>query len=428
MKLRIRQIIYILLAICAFALLIAVVTNSQSPESLMVPPEAAGDYKEIQEVIKDSVDSGIILKAPNEGDYTTAITFADINLDGENDAVAFYRLKNDDTSSIYMSVLIKKDSKWIASESVKGKGNDILEFSYGDLNYDSIPEIIVGWSMFDSKDNNSLCVYSVDTKKENNPVNLDDSLIYTKMFVDDICLEGKKEILLVKNTYNDENALAKATVLELVDSKLKAVSSTEMLSFVSEYRQIQTQTVSSKKVFLLDGVVGKERMITEILYWDENSLSLVNATNEGDENLTSRKGLLNSLDINSDSVVEIPFNDVNSDEATPITFWNDFNFDGFKTVAQSVCTDELIFVFPEKWNDKIYAHQNSNVISFYSSSEGEKLFELVSCDISSWKQFENEYEQLKIDYGTIYGVKFEQNKTELNLTKNEIKQAIINIR
>ena len=219
MKLRIRQIIYILLAISAFALLIAVVTNSQSPESLMVPPEAAGDYKEIQDVIKDSVDSGIILKAPNEGDFTTAITFADINLDGENDAIAFYRLNNDDTSSIYMSVLIKKDSKWIASNSIKGKGNDILEFSYGDLNYDSVPEIIVGWSMFDSKDNNSLCVYSVDTKKDNNPVNLDDSLIYTKMFVDDICLEGKKEILLVKNTYNDENADAKATVYELVDSK-----------------------------------------------------------------------------------------------------------------------------------------------------------------------------------------------------------------
>ena len=428
MKLKIRQIIYILLAIAAFSLLIAVVTNSQSPESLMAPPEAAGDYKEIQDVIKNSVDSGIILKAPNEGDYTTAITFVDINLDGENDAIAFYRLANDDTSSIYMSVLIKKDSKWIASESVKGKGNDILEFSYGDLNYDSVPEIIVGWSMFDSKDNNSLCVYSVDTKKENNPVNLDDYLIYTKMFVDDICLEGKKEILVVKNTYNDENAEAKATVYELVDSKLNVISSADMLSSVSEYRKIQTQTISSKKVFFLDGVVGKNKMITELLYWSEDSLSLINATAQNDEKSTLRKGNLTSFDINSDSIAEIPFNDVNSDEELPITYWKDFYFDGFRTIAQSVCTDELIFVFPEKWNDRIYANQNGNVISFYSLNDDEKFFELVSCDISSWEQYEKEYEQLKIDYGTIYGVKFAQSKSDINLTKNEIKQAIINIR
>ena len=64
MKLRIKQAIYIVLAIAAFSLLIYVVTNSQSPESLMNPPEAAGDYKDIQNVIEKSVKEGIILKRP----------------------------------------------------------------------------------------------------------------------------------------------------------------------------------------------------------------------------------------------------------------------------------------------------------------------------------------------------------------------------
>ena len=166
MSLRIRQAVYILLAIAAFVLMIVVVTNSQSPESLMSPPDAVGDYKDILNVIENSADNGIILKAPNEGENTTAITFADLNGDKENDAIAFYRLKNDDTSAIYMSVLFRSGSKWLAGEPIKGKGNDILEFSYGDLNYDEIPEIVVGWNMFDSKDNNTLCVYTFSLDNE----------------------------------------------------------------------------------------------------------------------------------------------------------------------------------------------------------------------------------------------------------------------
>ena len=429
MKLRLRQAIYIILAIAAFVLLIVVVTNSQSPESLMVPPEAAGDYKDIQDVIKDNVHSGIILKAPNEGEYTTAITFADINLDGANDAVAFYRLKNDDTSSIYMSVLLRNGTKWFASEAVKGKGNDVLEFSYGDLNYDSVPEIVVGWSMFDSKDNNSLCVYSVDTENKAPGLQLDDSVIYTKMFVDDICREGKKEILVVKNTYNNEAAPAKATLFELIDNQLKALSEVEMLNKVSEYKKIQTQTVASKDVFYLDGVIDKENMITEILYWDEQTKAMVNAASVLPEaGLAVRKGVLTASDINGDGIIEIPFNE--PDEEFSITLWKQFEFDGFRTVCQGVSDEELIFVFPQQWNNQIRYTKEGNIFTFYdvSGEESVKLFELISCDIATWKNFNSEYEQLKIDYGTIYGVKFISNRSELVLNKNEIKQAINNIR
>ena len=220
MKLRIRQAIYIVLAIAAFSLLIYVVTNSQSPESLMNPPEAAGDYKDIQNVIEKTADNGIILKAPNEGEYTTAITFMDLNGDNENDAVAFYRIKNDDTSSIYMSVLLKNGNKWQASEPIKGQGNDILEFSYGDLDFDSVPEIVVGWNMFDSKDNNTLSVYSVTDESGVTGIKQCDSLIYTKMYVADVCNEGRQEILLIKNTYNDESIPAGADVYELEDGTL----------------------------------------------------------------------------------------------------------------------------------------------------------------------------------------------------------------
>ena len=268
MKQRVRQGLYILLAVVAFALLVIVVINSQSPESLMTPPEAAGDYKDIQNVIEKSIGNEIILKAPNEGTYTTSITFVDLNSDDANDAVAFYRLKNDDTSAIYMSVLIKQYSKWIASEAVKGQGNDVLEFSYGDMDYDSVSEIIVGWNMFDSKDNNTLSVYTVSSQKSKAVVKEKDSLIYTKMSVTDISGEGRKEILLLKNTYNDEDSPANATVYIFEDGKLSPISSLSIVPSVTEYKKLQTQTLDNKNIFFLDGVVESDSMITEIFYWD----------------------------------------------------------------------------------------------------------------------------------------------------------------
>ncbi|MBQ3431462.1 MAG: hypothetical protein IJG23_01615, partial [Clostridia bacterium] len=426
MKLRIRQTIYILLAVAAFALLIWVVIHSQSPESLMTPPEAAGDYKDIQKVIEKTADDGIILKAPNEGEYTTAITFTDLNGDNENDAIAFYRIKNDDTSSIYMSVLLKSGTKWQASEAIKGKGNDILEFAYGDLNYDSIPEIVVGWQMFDSKDNNTLCVYTVGNKDGATKVKNCDSKIYTKMFVADVCDEGRDEILLIKNTFNDESIPADANVYEMEDDTLKSIGSASLLASVSEYKKFQMQSVDGVNVFYLDGVVDKTNMVTEILYWDKESAKLYNPTEgkSADEVLTFREGTVPASDINADGVIEIPFSEPNeSEEYIHITEWKQFSFDKYTSIAEGICSDDLIFIFPEKWEGKIAANQKGKVWSFYdvSSDESVKLFDLVVSNLSDWQANSDKFDKLTIHYGTIYGVSISDSKSELALSKNEIE-------
>ncbi len=402
MKLRIRQAIYIILALAALALLILVVTHSQSPESLMNPPEAAGDYKSIQNVIEKTLDEGIILKAPNEGNFTTSITFMDLNGDSENDAIAFYRIKNDDTSSIYMTVLLKSGSKWLASEPVKGQGNDVLEFAAGDLNYDSQPEIVVGWNMFDSKDNNTLSVYAVED-------------------------EGGQV------TFYDESSPANATVYELVDNTLKPLSETKLYAAVSEYKTLQAQPVQGTNVFLLDGVVETHSMITELIYWDKGTAALKSPTYMADaaQISTYREGLVSATDINADNVIEIPCRaEANGGEYEVLTEWKQFGFDKFTDIVQGVCSDNLIFNFPEKWKGQVAVLRKGNVWSFYDTGTGEqeKLFELAVADISEWKSLSANYDKLKIYYGTIYGVKLADTDSALALSKNEIEQCIINIR
>ena len=433
MKLRVRQAIYVILAVAAFALLIIVITNSQSPESLMNPPEAAGDYKNIQNVIEKSLGDGIILKAPNEGEYTTSITYLDLNTDGENDAVAFYRIKNDDTSAIYMSVLIKSDSKWMASEPIKGKGNDVLEFSFGDLNYDSVPEIVVGWNMFDSKDNNTLSVYEVSNKSGETQVKTCDSVIYTKMYVADVCAEGRNEILLIKNTFNDETSPATATVYEFVDSKLKVINTAQLVAEVSDYRQLQLQSVSGTNVFYLDGVIEAENMITEIIYWNKDAAALESPTyaEQAQEVVSYREETVPSSDINNDGIIEIPFAAGETDSRfVELTDWKQFTFKDYISIASGICSDELVFVYPQQWGNAVAVSHKGKVWSFYDTRSGEsvKLFDLVVSDISEWQTLSKQYDKLTIYYGTIYGVKLTSSDSDLSLSKNEIRDCIINIR
>lgn len=428
---KLKLALYTLLVVASLVLLAVVVTKSQSPESLMSPPEASGDYKEIQNVIEKSLGESITLKAPNGGEYTTAITFMDLNKDNQDDAVAFYRKKGDDTSAIYMSVLFKDDSHWVASKAINGKGNDILEFSYGDLNYDSIPEIVVGWNLFDSKDNNTLCVYSASYSAGKTKLSETDSLIYTKMYVADICNEGKNEILLIKNTYNDESSPATAAVYEMQDAKLKVLGKKNIEGIVTEYKQIQKQKIGKRNTFFLDGVVDKEYLITEIMYWDSQKKELVVPTDTGDMPETYRKGTVAAMDINSDGQLEIPFSTETSAQYVGITSWRQFNGTDYKEVSTGICQDGLIFNFPDAWKNKVAVSYKNSIWTFYDVSgyNAVKLFELAAVDISQWQQFSNQkFDQLSIDYGTIYGVKMSESKSALALSKNEIKNCIVNVR
>ena len=259
------------------------------------------------------------------------------------------------------------------------------------------------------------------------------------MFVADVCGEGKKEILVVKNNYLKTTSAASASLYELEDAKLKKIDETQVIASVQEYKSFQIQKINSKSVFFLDGIIDKQNMITEILYWDDNKGHLLNPIYDSDEGIpTYRTGnTVVCTDINLDGIIEIPFMLQSIDEKfVPLTEWKQFEIDGFRSVNQGVCSDDLIFNFPESWKNQIAVKRDGNVWTFYDESgeENVKLFELLACDISEFSQLNSDdnagkdYEIVKIDYGTAYGVRFSSDDSPFSLNKNEIKDAIINIR
>ena len=217
------------------------------------------------------------------------------------------------------------------------------------------------------------------------------------------------------------------------DDILKSVGTSQLLSSVSAYKQFQIQQVDNINVFLLDGVVDKTNMVTEILYWNKKTASLNNPTygTSAQELITYRSGTVTASDINADGIIEIPFRIENGeDEFVGMTEWKQFSFQKFTTVAQGICTDELVFNYPDKWKDGVAATQKGDVWSFYdiSGEQPEVLFDLIVSDISQWQSHSDKYDKLKIHYGTIYGVKLGSSHSKLALSKSEIEKCIINNR
>lgn len=76
-------------------------------QNLMSPPKATGDKADIQRVIEESAGS-YTFKYPQKGDYRSAVIMHDINGDGTDEAVAFYKSNTPDGVSDITVIFIDR--------------------------------------------------------------------------------------------------------------------------------------------------------------------------------------------------------------------------------------------------------------------------------------------------------------------------------
>ena len=107
-------------------------------ETQLQPPRAAGEQKEIQNALdayigrSDKTAKRYVLKYPKSGDYRSAFILRDFDGDGVEEAVAFYR-KKDDASKTHVNLLRKKNGAWSSVRDTEGYGNDIDRVVFGDI-------------------------------------------------------------------------------------------------------------------------------------------------------------------------------------------------------------------------------------------------------------------------------------------------------
>lgn len=323
-----------------------------SAEDLIVPPLYYDEYGGLVETIQKELGKEIQLCTPSEGDSRSAIVFDDIDGDGTEEAIVFYRSGKGEENA-RMHIYDSRDDEWISCGDFGGYGPEIGSVTPEDMDKDGLKEIVVVWSVSGVAMSNVLSLYRTGsaasdyTEAANELCSVStladiDNDSYSELFF--ICYSGVNGVM---QRFARALKLSAGTVVLMGEAKVDAN--------ISGYVSLKTEKASDSEPLRIyvDALKAGNAMITELIYWDgEKSVLSVPLYDPvtASSNATLRYKQLRCADINNDGIIDIPiqknvFGDVRKAqdpdyENVYITEWANYSNGKLKTVSRSVVNPE----------------------------------------------------------------------------------------
>lgn len=387
--------------ITVIALLVLVLTcsgcslNLFSVDSLITPPAQSGENGQVQKAFNSLMkDKKVQLKTPVYGEYQTSFVLLDINNDGIDEAFVFYTDSSSAEGSVRMAFMECVDDDWFISSDVKGAGNGVYDVEFVDLNKDGYSEILVSWSLLDSKTTRIVSVFEIADDGSNKLVlnSLGNEYCNAKTVLD-FNNDGADDLLLV---YLDDTGTVQKSFLRMfslnANNQMIKYGETVLDSAIASISAIQSDiaTIGGQQTVRLfvDCMKNDRTIFTEGVYWDSRLLVPTRLFTEPSvSNL--RNSLLTCKDIDNDGLLEIPtttklYGDENTFTVKTSTdihtlsllLWEDSMGDnkhhGIVTLLNPL--DHYLFLF--EWGSKVTVKYDSlrEALVFCEWNEEEKKF------------------------------------------------------
>lgn len=413
-------------------------------DDLMRPPKLSGENSGIQEAFElATAGKTIQMKTPTAGSHRSSYVLYDIDGDGEEEVITFYSDATDETA-VYMHVLNFSDGRWQSVADVKGKGSEVYKIDFCDMNNDGVSEIVVCWSLFESRGGKILTVYAPSFTEESQTVRELVSEPFTQSVILDINGDDTDEIFLVEiSAANDKpNTLGKVLSMD-ADFGIFSMGIVKLTPAVS-ILALQSQPESSDgapALIYVDSVINETTAITDIVYWDKETFSLkapLSEINRSAFSETARSTSLTSADIDKDGQLEIPVTKtldgaqtVSGEEIQPLELTTWLKFSNGALAAENSClmiySSSFMFAFSEKDAGKIAVVNDTaeRTCAFYQLDQDDErgglLFEIVTVPSAEWERRQtDDYTVLTTSHSLTYAYKI----TELG-TLEDIDDAFI---
>lgn len=376
-------------------------------DSLLRPPRFSGDNQELHDAFEKSVGTGYNLSMPENGDHRSAFITVDLDADDDEDALVFYSLKENPDAVKFRFFRHEKD-KWLSSEAYDGSGSAVDTVMFSDVNFDDVPEIIIGWNS--GKSNKIFSVYSV----VNGELKFVNSYPYTYLSLVDITGDNKDDIFTLTVDSSNPEQLAGYARLYSFNSEsftLDVLSETRTDGNISAYSSVKSETVNGTKYTYVEALKGQNESLTELIYWDDDEKKLVSPFFDETTQTTTlswRNINISCMDVDSDGFLEIPFSvemkgSISSDSSaaegsivytddsqTGVMYfikWVKYDEGRLKPVQYSIINDRFNYMLhvPSSWVGRITVSRTDGQIDVYrwlSSTEkvSELLFSICSYD------------------------------------------------
>ena len=346
-----------------------------TPEaSLYRLPKLAGEYESLEAQIDTLLSMGGEYAAPTSGSNLQSVQMIDLDGDGVEEAVAFFRFPNDEKPmKIY---IFKADGdSYEQYACIEGTSSLIYSVNYADLDGDGLREILVGYRS--SSDVQGLSIYPMTA---GTPETL---LItgYSRYANLDMDSDGKQELLII---CSDEESAGRVDYYDWDEGVLGMKYSMRLSLAVAELDRLTAGTLSGgESALFVTGVTAENQTVTDVLALRSGRLQNIALGADGNQmpSLTAFLGLFPRVE-NGDGVTEVP-------EARPLQrldreseqlyyiAWRQYSADGGAADVRSSfhnVPDGWSLTLPEEWDKAaLTAGRSAGVdqtsVSFYRVGE-----------------------------------------------------------
>ncbi|MBR2405661.1 MAG: hypothetical protein IKB04_01235 [Clostridia bacterium] len=378
-------------------------------ETQLMPPESNSEHKAIRAALdeyigthtKNGQSADYTLKYPSGGRYLSAFIMLDqvkehTVLTAGNavptaekpvetkSALAFYR-RNDENALVHINLLKSNDEgQWRSVADIEGKGESVNQVEFGDLNNDGTPELLIGWSLYNTRDSR-LAIYNIDEKLTMRSF----SATYTDLVVADITADGSDDLLLlsIANSFDLVSAQMFSFRTDNVVDSGHALLDSDIIRFGDHI------TVSFDNRFngvFLDCYKEQDAMVTELLCWQDKKLiaPLCNQSTQLNTH-TAREISLSCRDIDGDGMVEWPittrmpgFEETEPNQTLWYTEWCSYDLQSNEVRTEFFglmpAKDGYMLRLREEWQTlpAAYSRDNRTLTLYRKENGGEWLFRI----------------------------------------------------
>ena len=353
---------------------------SFSPTDLYSLPQLPEEYTELNSSLNQLLESGAEYAAPVSGSNIQPVQLEDLDGDGEEEGLAFFRNSADEKPlKIYIFTAGKQGYEQAAV--IEGTGTSIYSIAYEDLDQDGRKELLVGWRV-----NTDLLALSVYTLRSGEPEELVQGTSYVKYAVNDLNQDGLWELVVLRA---DEEGNGIADYYCWQEEEFQLRTSARITSTMAELSQQGKVTVgvlrSNDPALFITCVADGARAITDVLALRGGELTnLVLSAITGVSGEVSRFCSVYPMDINGDGVTEVPrtvtLQGEDADHAVSQRVdW--ISYDASGTASRVLSTyhdvaDGWYLQLPEGWPERVWVGRSTSPdeigITFYTDSSREE--------------------------------------------------------
>lgn len=357
-----------------------------NPQELYALPELPAQYTTLNALISEILSTGAEYAAPTTGTRVQNVQMVDLDRDGSDEAVAFFRNAGDE-KPLKIHVFKSVEGVFHPAAVIEGSGTAISSVNYTDLNSDGRTEIVVGWKV--NTELQALSVYALRKGTAEEPLRPEEvlkSVQYVKYAITDLDRDQLQEVMILRS---DEEGMGIAEYYTWGQTGNMARSATSvsmtMADLSRQGRLTEGILSDGTSALFVTGVNDENHAITDVLTLREGELNNILLSNiTGMTRCIAEFYGLYSTDMNGDGTTEVPI-------PAPLPGWGEDDTPDYRIDWLSIAPDgsaettlrtyhdmenRWYFRLPESWTDHIMLSRSTisdeAAVTFFRIGEGEE--------------------------------------------------------